>query len=358
MDDQPPTALPAISLEELIALNEEMAALVRAGVPLEQGLAGLEGQWRGRLGRIGRALGERLQRGQSLSTILQEEPGVFPPVYRAAIEAGMKCGRLGAALEAVASSARRLLEIRRMVAGGVLYPVIVLLLAWGVFIFFAVKCAPQITTMFRAFQFQSLAVTAEIASLGRHARYWGPGVPLVLLALLSIWFLLIGRAGVLQPRRADWLLAALPWIAGALRSFRVATFTDVLSLLVENRVPLPQAMWLAAEAVGDPRLTRFAGAWADGVTRGQPPDSAQAQSAGLFPLLSWIMVSGHRQLALAPALRRTAEMYYRRGTSQAEAARVFLPVLLTLAVGATATLAVALLLLGPWYWFLFELARR
>jgi type II secretory pathway component PulF len=358
VDDQLPTALPAISLEELIALNEEMAALVRAGVPLEQGLAGLEGEWRGRLGRISRALGERLQRGQSLSTILQEEPGVFPPVYRAAIEAGMKCGRLGAALEAVASSARRLLEIRRMVAGGVLYPVIVLLLAWGVFVFYAVKLAPQFTAMFRAFQFQSLAVTAAIASLGRYAAYWGRGVPLVLLALLAIWFYSIGRAGILQPSRADWLLAGLPWIAGAFRSFRVATFTDVLSLLVENVVPLPQAMRLAAEAVGDPRLTRFADAWAAGLTRGQPPDSAEAEAAGLFPLLSWIMATGHRQPALASALRRTAEMYYRRGTSQAEAARVFLPVLLTLAVGATATLAVGVLLLGPWYWFLFELAKR
>ena len=357
MDNQVPTALSAISLEELIALNEEMAALVRAGVPLEQGLAGLEGQWRGRLGRISRALSERIERGQSLSTILQQEPGVFPPVYRAAIEAGMKCGRLGAALEAVASSARRLLEIRRMVAGGVLYPVIVLLLAWGVFIFFAVMGAPHFTAMFRAFRFQSLAVTADIAFLGRYAKYWGPGVPLVLFALLTTWFFMIGRAGILQPRRADWLLAGFPWVAGAFRSFRVATFTDILSLLVENQVPLPQAMWLAAEAVGDPKLTRFADAWVAGLTRGQPPDSAQAEAAGLFPLLSWIMASGHRQLALAPALRRAAEMYYRRGTRQAEAARIFLPVLLTLGVGATATLAVGLLLLGPWYWFLFELAR-
>jgi general secretion pathway protein F len=240
----------------------------------------------------------------------------------------------------------------------VLYPVIVLLLAWGVFIFFADKCAPQFTSMFHAFRFPALAVTAGIASLGRHADWWGPGVPLVLLALLAIWFFLIGRAGILQPRRADWLLAALPWVAGAFRSFRVATFTDVLSLLVENRVPLPEAMRLAAEAVGDPRLKRFADAWAAGLTRGEPPHSTQAEAAGLFPLLGWIMAAGQRQMALAPALRRTAEMYYRRGMSQAEAARVFLPVLLTLTVAGTAVLAVGTLLLGPWYWFLFELAKR
>jgi general secretion pathway protein F len=310
------------------------------------------------LGRISRVLGERLQRGESLSTILQQEPGVLPPVYRAAIEAGMKCGRLGAALEAVASSARRLLEVRRMVAGGVLYPVIVLLLAWGVFVFFAVKCAPQFASMFHAFRLPALAVTSGIASLGRYASWWGRGLPLLVLALLAIWFLSLRGAGILQPRRADWLLAIFPWVGGAFRSFRVATFTDVLSLLVENRVPLPEAMRLAAEAVGDPRLRRFAEAWAAGLTRGQPPDSTQAEAAGLFPLLGWIMAAGQRQLALAPALRRTAEMYYRRGTSQAEAARVFLPVLLTLAVAGAATLTLALLLLGPWYWFLFELAKR
>jgi type II secretory pathway component PulF len=245
-----------------------------------------------------------------------------------------------------------------MVTGGVLYPAIVLLVAWNVFIFFAVKCARQFTATFHAFRFQSLAAVGWLAWMGQSARYWGPAIPLVAASLLAIWFLLIGRAGILQPRRADWLLAALPWVRGALRSFRVATFTDVLCLLVENRVSLPEAMRLAAAAVGDPRLGRFAEAWSAGLSRGEPPGSTRSEAAGLFPLLAWMVAAGHRQSGLAPALRRTAEMYYRRGKSQAEAARIFLPVLLTFALAGAVTLALGVGLLGPWFWFLFEIAKH
>ena len=40
----------SISLDELVALNEEMAALVRAGVPLDAGMADLGGDLPGKLG--------------------------------------------------------------------------------------------------------------------------------------------------------------------------------------------------------------------------------------------------------------------------------------------------------------------
>ena len=41
-----------ISIDELAALNDEIAALVRAGVPLDRGLLGAGGDLPGGLGRI------------------------------------------------------------------------------------------------------------------------------------------------------------------------------------------------------------------------------------------------------------------------------------------------------------------
>src|SRR5262245_28274675 len=55
----------AITLDDLVALNQEIVALARAGVPLERGLLLSRRDLRGRLGRITESLGRRLERGVS-----------------------------------------------------------------------------------------------------------------------------------------------------------------------------------------------------------------------------------------------------------------------------------------------------
>ena len=56
----------SISLDDLVALNEEMAALVRAGVPLDAGMADLGYDLPGKLGGLASQIGERLNQGESL----------------------------------------------------------------------------------------------------------------------------------------------------------------------------------------------------------------------------------------------------------------------------------------------------
>ncbi|UCH70240.1 MAG: type II secretion system F family protein, partial [Candidatus Bathyarchaeota archaeon] len=68
-----PSRAAAITLEQLIALNDEIAALVRTGIPLEQALGQLGEDMPGRLGKLTQRLAERMQRGESLSQVLEEE---------------------------------------------------------------------------------------------------------------------------------------------------------------------------------------------------------------------------------------------------------------------------------------------
>ena len=91
----------AITLEQLVALNDEMAALVRVGVPLERGLETLGADLPGRPGRLAEMLASRMDAGESLSQILADEDQRFPPVWRAVVEAGLRSGHLAAALESL-----------------------------------------------------------------------------------------------------------------------------------------------------------------------------------------------------------------------------------------------------------------
>ncbi len=52
-----------------------------------------------------------------------------------------------------------------------------------------------------------------------------------------------------------------------LTSFRIANFTDLLSLLIEHHVPLDEAVRLAGDASGDRRLRDAAGRFAESIRR-------------------------------------------------------------------------------------------
>ena len=109
-----------ITLDQLLALNEEIAALVRAGVPLDRGLLEAGRDVRGRLGRIAGVLGRRLNRGEGLAEALEAERRAIPPLYRAVVEAGARAGRLPAALEGMARYIRGVSDARAIDRAGAL----------------------------------------------------------------------------------------------------------------------------------------------------------------------------------------------------------------------------------------------
>jgi len=339
---------PSISLDELIALNDEIIALVHAGIPLEGALSKLGEDLPGRLGRITRMLAERMKRGESLAEILENEPEHFPAVYRAVVLAGLRGGRLAAALESVSQSARRLAETRRIVAAAFLYPMIVVLVAWCLFVLFTIGPSRSFLAFYTDFGMAGSDLIYGLKRMGDSASYWAPVGPVAIVLLAAIWWTRSRRATLLEPRFSVVLLGWMPLLGRLLRSCRMVTFAEVLALLVENRVPLPESIVLSAESTGDPRMIRAAHEIADSLRRGQPLDAARTLRTGFPPLLDWLMVTGQRHGALLPALRHASEIYGRRARRESDMAHLVLPVVLTVAIGGTVTLAYALLLFVPW----------
>ncbi len=338
----------AISLDDLIALNDEIVALVRAGVPLEGVLARLGEDLPGRLGRITQTLAERMRRGQSLADVLAGEPELFPPMYRAVVLAGLRGGRLAAALQSLSRSARRLAEARRMTATGFLYPILVVLVAWCLFAFFTARVSRFMYRFWADLGMDGGPLAGLFNRLGETAGYWGPVVPLAIIVLTAVWWFRSRRASMMQPGSATLLLGWVPLLGRLLYSYRMVTFTEVLSLLVENRVPLPESIVLSAESTGDPRMIRSAHEIADSLRSGRSLGPPDALRPGFPPLLDWLMVTGQRHSVLAPALSHAAEFYRRRARRQGDAARLFVPIVLTVAIGGTVTLAYALFVFAPW----------
>jgi type II secretory pathway component PulF len=338
----------AITLDDLIALNDEMIALVRAGVPLEEGMRELGRDLPGKLGAISSGLAARIERGESLDQALADSG--FPPVYRAVAEAGMRAGHLPAALESMATSIRRLAELRRMVSLAILYPLVVFLLTYGLFVFLLATVVPTLVANWTDNRPRLLTWLNRMSGT---LDLWGPIVPIVVIGLTAVWWYRSRRAALAQSSLALRYFGWVPSLRSVLRNGRAGVFCEILTVLVAHGVPLAEALRLAGRSSGDRAIGDSIERMASRIESGQQLDPAQ-DKLGFAPLLSWVLLAG--QPRLVESLRYAAESYQRRAARQAEWLATYLPLIFTGVIGGAVTLLYATTLFLPWSMMMREFA--
>jgi general secretion pathway protein F len=337
----------AITIDQLLALNQEIVALVRAGVPLERGLLLASGDLRGRLRAVAGALGRRLSRGESLAQAMESERRSVPPLYRAVVEAGARSGRLPVALEGLARYVRGYSDARATIGLALWYPLLVLALAYALFIALVSLALPRFIHTFELLGMSASAPVRWLALLSDSVGYWWPVGP-ILLVVLAIAWASSGRAARFQSPSWSWL-HVFPWMRSMLANYETANFSELLALLLEHHVPLPTALELAAEATGNSRMTRGAAQLAEAIERGEPAAAAleRIDRRTFLPMLRWALAGGGAFGSLAGSLNNLAGLYRKRAKYQAEKLAVFLPTILLIVIGASATLFYALALILP-----------
>ncbi len=349
MDPRPGAA---IGIDRLIALNDEIAALVHAGVPLDRGLTAVGRDTRGRLGHLATRLGERLERGESLDASLEAEGKAVPSFYRSVVAAGVRSGRLASALEGLATYARKFAETRRAIGLALIYPIIVAMLAYVLFLLFVMLLAPRFSSVFATFRFERLGSMTLFDWLHDHPVYWVPVVPALLLLLLA-WWVQSGHAAVLRPRRLGGVFRLVPGLGTILMQAQAADFADLLSLMVDNGVSLDEAIVLAADATDSPALRSSAVHLAEGIRRGDSLAALSKESRSLPPMLAWVLSTSTTVGSLAPALKHAAETYRQRAGRGAEMLKTTLPAVLLCVVGAVSAIVFIVAVLHPvlrlWY---------
>src|SRR6202521_4814902 len=88
-----------LSADDLITLNEEIAGMARAGLPLDKGLAALAREMgRGRLQKVTAQLAADLEAGHPLPEAIERQGKRMPLFYAGLVEAGVRAGRVSEVL--------------------------------------------------------------------------------------------------------------------------------------------------------------------------------------------------------------------------------------------------------------------
>lgn len=335
-----------VNLEDLVALNDEITALVRAGVPLELGLRQIGSDVRGNLGRLAAVLGTRMSNGESLTEALEAEGTQFPPMYRAVVEAGIKAGRLPAALEAVTRYAQSLLEVHRRVSLACAYPFIVFVAAYSLLLLMLTEMIPRFDEMFTTFRMQTGWSLRFLVSAAKTMPYWGPVIPTVLF-LAVIYWAFFQRRTLFRTGALPILFRCFPWASGIARNLRIANFSELLSLLTSHNVPLHTGLLLAAKGTGSRAIIHDSEAISVKLQNGDSLGESVRHSNAFPPYLLWLIQNGEQQGALTSSLKRAAEVYRARAIHQLESLKIILPLLIVVVVGGGATFLYAFTLFAP-----------
>ena len=326
-----------VSVDDLAALNDEIGALIGAGVPMEAGLEGFAVSASGDMADVSARLARRLGDGQTLSGALHEEKQL-PRAYRAIIEAGRQSGRLSNALECLAEHSAKLVEIRQRVTVALIYPCVVLIAAYYLFWYFLGKLLPSMEGITGApgtappdWWTAANRMHAAVTSLGH--------VPPALIVILFLWWLVGGWFASRSSGFPGVMLRCVPGVGGSLRLMHLANFTELAAILIEHNVPCDTAWPMAAEATGDPHLVAEAQRLA---ALEQPFNKGAIAAIGFPPFLSWMLAAGDRQGTMTATLRRVGTVYRRQAVARITRLKLLLPTAVTIVVAGGAVLLYAL----------------
>jgi len=348
-----------MKLDELTALCDEMVSLSRAGIPLDRGLIQLAEDLPQRLSTNAREVGEKLQAGASLADVVKADDGPFPAVYKSVVEAGLRGGKLSVALEGFSRIARQIAEVRRLVISSLIYPVILLFVLLVISLGLLGKFGSALRYSLVSIQGRKAEETSEAALL-RYFEVWSEWfwlLPAALLVFAVVWFVLavFARGSAF----AEWI----PGVGRLLRSSRLMAFTDVLNLLVRQRVPLHQAVRLAGATSGDRRLAKDADSLADQLERGDnsqnddDPNCKAITKGGIPPFIRWSLQNKQQVGKLEASLARATQTYRRRTERASIWLRKTFPIMLSAALGGIVAFLYAGTVFVPWYTMLQSLAK-
>jgi type II secretory pathway component PulF len=240
------------------------------------------------------------------------------------------------------------------VAIGLIYPLIVLLIACGLFTFSVTKTVPVVFKVLADVSRGGPQWEQTAAWLAGTSHIWGPIIPAaVLLWLGFVWW----RSG--RVASGYDVHPAMNW--GVLGSFqrlqyagRMASLTELLSLLIASDVPLDEAVSLASAAVGSQRMRRGGEDLAERIRRGE---SGGKPPAGFSPLLAWTLIGQQPQGRLVAILRRMSQTYRDEFLRRSQWLAIYIPLVTTAFVAGSLVVLYAAVNLGPWIIILNRLAN-
>jgi type IV pilus assembly protein PilC len=298
----------SIRQRDFLEFNQELATLLKAGMPLVQSLDLLRGSLVDPVFKpLIDTVHDRVKAGAQISDAFDEFGTLVPRVYVASLMAGERSGNLEVVLRRYVVYARLIASVRRKTISALMYPLILLALAVVVVAIIVLRLVPAFSEFYASFGSELPALTLAILGVSNFVRAWW--LVLLLGGAGFVWAAMTWFRRPGQRVRIDRAMLSLPWIGDIARKFATSQMARTMATLLSGGIPLVQALDVSARSVSNQFIARELVTVGQSVREGQSL-AATMRSAGVFPDVAVKMTEvGEATGALQDMLNSVADFF-------------------------------------------------
>jgi type IV pilus assembly protein PilC len=240
----------SIPILEFLAFNQELAALLKAGLPLLQALdLMLERMKNQHFRAVLTDVRDRVKSGEDLSEAFAAHGDLFPRLYPSSLKAGERSGELETVVRRFIRYMKLVLDARRRVVSALVYPAVLVALSIAMIAVMAIYVVPKFMSFFSELDSELPLITQIVLAISSFANQNWPIILLVIVgtvvAVRSWNRTDAGRLAI------DRIKLRLPFLGPVLHRFALSEFSRSLSTLLSGGIPLVPAFEIGVASVGN-----------------------------------------------------------------------------------------------------------
>jgi len=295
-----------VNLKNLVIFTRQLSVLISGGVSLDRSLRVIgEQSTNSQVKEHSLTLASRIEEGFSFTESLKEFPQSFDRLYISLVSAGERAGDMSGILEKTASYLERRSKIQREITGALVYPAVLICLAFIIVGLMLIFVVPSIVSQFENLNQELPLLTRLLIGLSEFLS--GPAIWLLtaLIFLSIVLFKLFGSKKIYSV--IDAYLLKIPILKGFLINANLARFISSLSILRNNDIPIVRAIEISTATVSNSHLRKNLEESLIKVTEGDSLANSLTNVVEVPPLVTQMIDSGERSGELDSMLSKAAD---------------------------------------------------
>ena len=302
-----PRSRKVVSMERFLLFNQELLALVRAGLPILQSFdIMLERQKNPRFREVLADVREKLKSGVALSDAFGSYGDIFPAIYSTSLRAGERSGDLEGVLKRFLRYQKMIVTLRKRVVSALIYPAVLIVLSVTMVFIMLTKVIPRFAEFFAGFNAELPVFTKLLINvatgLNDHFIITVAGAVIALL-LMRRWIATTGRVAW------DRFKLRIPMVGGILHRFAIMQFTQSLGTLLSGGTPMVPAIEIASQSVTNQMVATKVSGIVQNVREGEPLWRSLETTGVISDLAVEMIKVGESTGALTEMLANVSEFY-------------------------------------------------
>jgi len=297
-----------ITRHEFLVFNQELATLLKAGMPLVQSLDILRTRLTNPLFKsVLDDVYEKVRSGTALSDAFAAHGELFPNVYTASLMAGERAGNLDAVLRRYVAYSKTVDLVRSKTISAMIYPAILIGLAVVLVSVIVLKVVPTFSEFYLSFGAElplSTRVIVAISDVVR-AQFWL--IVIGLGAAAAAGWSWVKRPG--HGSKFDAMLLKLPLVGPSFHKFATTQLARTLATLLGGGIPLVNALEIASRSTGNRHLGEELAVVATKVREGQSFSATMFERKTVPDVAIKMIEVGESTGALTEMLNSLADFY-------------------------------------------------